>query len=88
MELRDSTSIRGSTPPPIPLINGKNDEKPDKYYVKIKLRKETTSPKSDLSESKMALFDNGDPEECLLFIRNFSMTIEESGTLVPSKKIK
>ena len=32
------------------------------------------SQKSDLYEFKSALFDNGDPEEFLLFIRNFNMT--------------
>ena len=30
----------------------------------------------DLYEFKMALFDNGKPEEFLLFIRNFNMTLE------------
>ena len=29
--------------PPIPLIKSKNDEKSDKYFVKIKLRMDTTS---------------------------------------------
>ena len=29
----------------------------------------------------MALFDNGEPEEFLLFISNFNMTIKVSGTL-------
>ena len=28
----------------------------------------------------MSLFDNGDPEEFLLFVRNFNMTIVASGT--------
>ena len=29
----------------------------------------------------MFLFENGDPEEFLLFVRNFSMTLVVSGTL-------
>ena len=37
---------------------------------------------------KLALFDNGDPEEFLLFIRNFNMTIDASEKIVPSAKIK
>ena len=39
------------------------------------------SEKSDLYELKTDLFDNGDPEEFLLFIRNFKITLEASGTL-------
>ena len=34
------------------------------------------SEKSYLYEFKMALFDNGDPEEFLLFISNFITTLE------------
>ena len=37
-------------PPPIPLIKVKNDDKPDKYFVKIKLRRVPKSKKSDLYE--------------------------------------
>ena len=36
----------------------------------------------------MSLFDNGDPEELLLFIRNFNTTLEASVTLVDSKNIQ
>ena len=36
----------------------------------------------------MALYDNGKPEDILLFIRNFDMTIEASGTLVSLVKIQ
>ena len=57
-------------PPLIPLIKSENYEKSDKYCVKIKLLWDTTSQKLDLHELKMALFDNGEPEEFLLFIRN------------------
>ena len=37
---------------------------------------------------KMALFDNGDPEEFLLFIRNFNTTIDASEKFVASAKIQ
>ena len=36
----------------------------------------------------MALFENGDPEEFLLFVRNFQMTLKASGTLTASAKIQ
>ena len=42
----------------------------------------------DLYEFKMALFENGDPEEFLLFVRNFQMTLKASGTLTASAKIQ
>ena len=58
--------------PLITLIKRKNNEKSDEDCLKIKLRRDPTSKKSDLYEFKMTLFDNGDPEEFLLFIRNFS----------------
>ena len=37
---------------------------------------------------KLALFDNGDPEVFLLFIRNFNTTIDASEKLVASAKIQ
>ena len=74
--------------PPMPLIKIKNDEKSDKDCVKIKFCRGPTSQKSDLYEFKMTLFDNGDPEELLLLIINFNMTLEASGTLVASAKIQ
>ena len=54
-------------PPPITLKSNKNYKKSDKYFVKIKLCRDTMSQKSDLYEFKMALFDNGEPDEFLLF---------------------
>ena len=75
-------------PPPITLIKSKNYEKPDKYCVKIKLRRDTTSQKSDLYEFKMALFDNSEPEEFLLFVSNFSMNPEAPVTLADGVKIQ
>ena len=36
----------------------------------------------------MALFDNGDPEEFLLFILNFQMALEASGKFAAGVKIQ
>ena len=49
-------------PPAIPLIKSNQDNSSEKYFVKLKLRRDLTSDKSDLYEFKMVLFDNGDPE--------------------------
>ena len=65
-------------PPLIQIIKSKNNNKSDKYCVEIKLRRDPTLAKSDISELKMALFDNGDLEEFLLFVRNFQMTLDAS----------
>ena len=37
---------------------------------------------------KIALFENGNPEEFLLFVKNFNMTIALSGTLATGAKIR
>ena len=67
-------------PPPIPLNKSKNDAKLDKDCVKNKLCMDPTSEKSDLYELKIALFDNGEPKEFFLFVRNFQMNLEAPGT--------
>ena len=43
---------------------------------------------SDLYEFKISLFNNGNPEEFLLFVCDFNMTIPASGTLDTSTKVK
>ena len=53
----DSTTRRA---PPIPPIKKTNDGNSDKYFVKLKLRKDPISPTSDLYEVKIAFFDNGE----------------------------
>ena len=35
----------------------------------------------------MFLFDNGEPEDFLLFVRNFNMTLAASGTLEAGTKV-
>ena len=36
----------------------------------------------------MALFDNGEPEDFLLFVQNFKMTLKAFWTLVASAKLQ
>ena len=42
---------------------------------------------SDFYEFKMSLIGHGDPEEFLLFIRNFNMTLAATGMLYMDVKI-
>ena len=56
----DSTTRRS---PPIPLIKDNHDGKLGKDFVKIKPRKDPSSPMSDLHDLKMSLFDNDDSED-------------------------
>ena len=48
----------------MPTVNSDGD------YVKLKLRRDPTSSILDLYEFMMSLFDHGEPEEFLLFVRN------------------
>ena len=68
-------------PPPIPITKETHDGKSDKYFVKLKLSRYPTSSTSDLYDFKMSLFGSGNPEEFLLFVHNFNMTLAASGTL-------
>ena len=74
--------------PPIPLLQETHDGKSDKYFVKIKLRIYPTTSTLDLYEFKMYLFENGDPEEFLLSVRNFNMTIAALWALEAGAKIQ
>ena len=71
-----------------PEIGSKNSDNPDKDFVKLKLFRDPTSEKSDLHMFKMALFENGETEEFLLFIHNFNMTLEASGILETAVKVQ
>ena len=75
-------------PPPIPLIKSNNYEIFDKYCVKIKLCRDLTSKNSDPYKLKMAFFDNGKPEEVLLFVNNFNMTLKALGALAATANIQ
>ena len=86
MECEGITSARGYTPNP--TDKSKNDDKSDKYFVNIKLRRDPESEKLDLYEFKMALFDNVDREDLFLFIHNFKITLEASRTLGAGEKVQ
>ena len=75
-------------PPPIPLIKGINDVKSDKDFVKPKFHRDLTSSTSYIYEFRVSLFENGDTEEFLLFVRNFNMNFAASGTLEMGTKIQ
>ena len=75
-------------PPPTHRIKSKHADKLENYFVKLKLRRDKTSEKLDLYKLKMALFDNIDLEDILLFFRDSNTTLEASGTLQTSAKIQ
>ena len=52
-------------PPPILLVKEIYDGKSDKYFVKLKWRRNPTLPTSDLYEFKMSFFDNSKTEDFL-----------------------
>ena len=54
----------------------------------MKVSRYPTSSMSDLYEFRMSLFDNNKQEEFLLFMRNFNMNLEASGTMETGAKIK
>ena len=52
------------------------------------MRRYLASEKLDPYEFKILVFDNGEPEELLLFIWYFNMTNEASGMIGDGAKIK
>ena len=75
-------------PPHILLFKINVDDKLDKDCVKIKFCRDPTLERSYLYEFKIAFFDSDDPEEFLLFINNFNITLEASGTIVLGTNIQ
>ena len=75
-------------PPPIPLIKGKHDDKLDKDLVELKFCRDKISENADIYECKKALFENKNPEEFFLFVRNFNMTIDASGSMDMAENIQ
>ena len=73
-------------PPPTPLVKSKHNDKSDKDFVKLKLCRDPKSEKLDLYKFKMDLLENGKPEEFLLLIRNFNMTLKASRRTKTSAK--
>ena len=59
------------------MRNGKSDG----YFVKIHLCRYPTSSTFGLYEFNMSFFYHDNPEEFLLFIWNFNMTLAETGAL-------
>ena len=55
-------------PPPTPLTKIQHDDKSEKDFVKMTLRRDPTSENSDPYELKMALFYNGYRED--VFVRS------------------
>ena len=72
----------------IPLIKGTYDGKSDKYCVTLKFLIYPTSSTLDLYNFRVSLFGNGKPEEFLLIVRNFNMTLSESGILDTDAKFQ
>ena len=75
-------------PPLTSLIKSNRNDNTDTDFVKLKLFRDPTSYKSDLYELKMALFNNGYPEQFCCFARNFNMTLAASGTLGMDAKVQ
>ena len=73
--------------PIILLIKIKHDNESDKNFVKLKLRRDTTSADSDLYGFEMDLFDNGKPEGFLLFVCKCDITLAASGTMATGTKV-
>ena len=63
-------------PPPIRLIKEMCTGKSDEDYVKLKLRRYPMSSTLDLYVFMMSVFDHGTPEEFLLLVQNFNMTLD------------
>ena len=70
------------------IIKGKNDDKLNYCFVKIKLSMNPTSEKSYLYELKIAFFDNVNLDQFLSFIRDFNMTFEASGIITSGTRIQ
>ena len=75
-------------PPPILCIKDISTSKSDRDYVILKLRRDPNYSASDPYELMMFLFDHSEPEEFLLFVQNFHMTLVASGMLEPEAKVQ
>ena len=75
-------------PHSIPLIKETSTGKSDGDYLKLKLRRYFTSSTSALYELRMSLFDHGKPEEFLLLIQNFQMTLASTGTIETEEEVQ
>ena len=73
---------------PIPLIKSKNDDKSDKDSEEINCISILLQKNSIFMKFKTPLFDKVDPEEFLLFVSNFQLTLKDSVALAASAKTK
>ena len=73
---------------PIPQIKKPCNGKSDEDYFKLKYFIDPTYSTSDPYVFNMSLFVHGDPEEFILFICYFNMTLAETGTLEMETKIQ
>ena len=64
----------------------KLDKKLEKYYVTIIFLRNPTSEMYGMYRFRMELFDNGQPEEFLLFKQNYKMALDAWGTLTAGAK--
>ena len=74
-------------PLPIPLIKEMYNGKSDGDFVKLNFLRYPTSSMSYLYEFKISLFEHGDPETFLLFIRDFNINLTAIETLEVGAKI-
>ena len=65
----------------ISLIKETRNGKSDENFVKLKLCRDPRSIMLDLYEFKMYLFENGNPEQFMLFVCNFNTTLAVTGIL-------
>ena len=82
------TNLSHVEPPPIPLVKEMSTSKSYGDYVKLKLLRDPMSSTSDLYELRMSSFEHGGPEEFIFFVRNFQMTLADTGTLETEAKVQ
>ena len=75
-------------PLPITLSKVTYNGNSDKDFVKLKRFRDPTYSTSDLYEFRMSLFEDGDPEDFLLFVCNSNTTLSEIGTLETGANIQ
>ena len=82
------TKLSHIEPPLIPFIKKTYTGNSDGDEVKLKLHWDPTSITSDIYEFWMFFFDHGEPEEFILFVQNFQMTLVATGTLETKAKFQ
>ena len=75
-------------PPTIPLVKETSTDNSHGDYVRLNLRRDPMSSTLDLNEFRISLFDHGEPEDFLLFFRNFQINLAATGTLETEDKVQ